>query len=354
MLTAEAKLLFFTFSSNRVRWFSWDVAPRRPSVSRQRSCSSELKAARMPRVQGSGWADSGNTSFPSKNKWFKVWDFPSPALPKIEMTFTCASGRHPNRETNWSDVETWKAKFDFFPLKIITFWGKNLHANILKYYAIAFFTNYKREFINIKLLNSSTYWLLCASIIVMILTSKVNIFCEFKLSCCNKKVKLQTLRCSLPSMRRKLLSPAPNSSLEWLRATSGKFRSTSSSCRDTKSLSKFMLGILLKTERLGGSMEAKIAEDSPADRKILAVLLEEFLSNSWSFLLVLWAKSLLLDVAADSGIIDSACCALNQRCHLKLIIKCIFNHFTSWRVDQENLILFWRIPLCIEIIKTKN
>jgi hypothetical protein len=97
-----------TLSSNLVRWFSWLVDPRRPSVSKQITLKWGSNAAHTPRVQASCSDDVWNTSSPLKNVWFRVWDFPSPVLPNTDTTFTRVEVSQFNRFTNCSSDETYK------------------------------------------------------------------------------------------------------------------------------------------------------------------------------------------------------------------------------------------------------
>ena len=83
-----------TFSKSLVRWFWFPDTPNNPSVSKTMAWLTSSYAAHTPTVQESWDDDVGNISWPSKNVWFRVCDFPSPVFPNIDTTFMPVSPLH--------------------------------------------------------------------------------------------------------------------------------------------------------------------------------------------------------------------------------------------------------------------
>lgn len=76
-----------TFMSSLLRWFELLDVLSSPSVSTTNRWFFTSYAAQMPTVHEVWDAEVENTSWPLKNVWFRVYDLPSPVLPKMETTF---------------------------------------------------------------------------------------------------------------------------------------------------------------------------------------------------------------------------------------------------------------------------
>ena len=83
-----------TFNNSLVRWFWFPDMPNNPSVSKTMARLTSSYAAHTPTVQESWDDEVGNISWPSKNVWFRVCDFPSPVLPNMDTTFMPVSPLH--------------------------------------------------------------------------------------------------------------------------------------------------------------------------------------------------------------------------------------------------------------------
>lgn len=81
-----------TLSKSRVLWPCLELFPSSPSVSMTTSLWMGSNAAHTPTVQDSCVGEVLKTSLPIKNVWFRVWDLPSPVLPKMDTTFSSCSG----------------------------------------------------------------------------------------------------------------------------------------------------------------------------------------------------------------------------------------------------------------------
>lgn len=84
------------------------VEPENPSVSKHTIFKDGSYAAHTPTVHAFCSEDVRNTSAPLKKHWFRVYDFPSPVFPNIEITLTELLHLYPLRRfTNVSTLETY-------------------------------------------------------------------------------------------------------------------------------------------------------------------------------------------------------------------------------------------------------
>lgn len=82
------KKIYFTLSKSLVLCLLWAVDPENPSVSKHTKFKDGSNAAQTPTVQAFCSHDVRKTSVPLKKHWFRVYDFPSPVFPNIEITLT--------------------------------------------------------------------------------------------------------------------------------------------------------------------------------------------------------------------------------------------------------------------------
>ena len=99
-----------TFSNSLVRWFWFPDMPNNPSVSKTMAWLTLSYAAHTPTVQESWDDEVGNISWPSKNVWLRVCDFPSPVLPNIDTTFMPVSPVHDSFAMKSSTVCTYRRR----------------------------------------------------------------------------------------------------------------------------------------------------------------------------------------------------------------------------------------------------
>lgn len=80
--------LLLTLSKSLVLCLLRAVDPEKPSVSKHTTFKDGSNAAQIPTVHAFCSEDVRNTSAPLKKHWFRVYDFPSPVFPNIEITLT--------------------------------------------------------------------------------------------------------------------------------------------------------------------------------------------------------------------------------------------------------------------------
>jgi len=78
-------------------------------VSKHTTFKDGSNAAQTPTVHAFCSEDVRKTSVPRKKHWFRVYDFPSPVFPNIEITLTELLLLYPLRRfTNVSTLDTYK------------------------------------------------------------------------------------------------------------------------------------------------------------------------------------------------------------------------------------------------------
>jgi len=88
------------------------VDPENPSVSKHTTFKDGSNAAQTPTVHAFCSEDVRNTSAPLKKHWFKVYDFPSPVFPNIDITLTGLVFLYPLRRfTNASTLDTYSNEY---------------------------------------------------------------------------------------------------------------------------------------------------------------------------------------------------------------------------------------------------